>query len=91
MADVPFSGAVVDGLEYESWLGLCAPKNLPADVAELLHRTIVESVASGEFAEKMLTIGAAAKSSTMADFRARLEREIALFGRIVASRAIAKE
>jgi tripartite-type tricarboxylate transporter receptor subunit TctC len=91
MADVPFSGAVVDGLEYESWLGLCAPKNLPPDVAELLHRTIVESVASPEFAEKMLTIGAAAKSSTMADFRARLEREIAQFSRIVAARAIAKE
>lgn len=91
MADVPFSGSVVDGLEYESWLGLAAPKNLPPDIVELLHRSIVESVASPEFVAKMATIGAIAKSSTPADFRARLEREIAQFSRVVTSRSIARE
>jgi len=91
MAGVPFSGTVVEGLEYESWLGLAAPKNLPPDIVELLHRSIAESVASPEFAAKMLTIGAAAKSSTPVDFRARVEREIAQFSKVVASRAIVKE
>jgi tripartite-type tricarboxylate transporter receptor subunit TctC len=91
MANVPFSGSIIEGLEYESWLGLAAPKGLPADVAKVLVDAIRESVKSPEFAAKMAPLGAAPKDSTSAELRARVERDIERFKRVVAARSIAAE
>jgi tripartite-type tricarboxylate transporter receptor subunit TctC len=91
MKDIPFSGTVAEGLEYESWLGLIAPKGLPPDVLDRLSTAIRESVASPEFAAKMTPLGATARVSAPAAFRARVERDIAHFKRVVAARSIAPE
>jgi tripartite-type tricarboxylate transporter receptor subunit TctC len=91
MKDIPFSGTLAEGLEYESWLGLIAPKGLPPDVLDRLSTAIRESVSSPEFAAKMTPLGATARVSAPAAFRARVERDIAHFKRIVAARSIAPE
>jgi tripartite-type tricarboxylate transporter receptor subunit TctC len=91
MAEVPFSGSLVEGLEYESWLGLAAPKNLPPDVAERLAQATREVVRSPEFIAKMSALGATAKESTSAGFRSRVERDIAHFKSIVNARSIGQE
>jgi tripartite-type tricarboxylate transporter receptor subunit TctC len=91
MAGVQFSGAVVDGLVYESWLGLAAPKGLPADLAAQLTSAIRDAVGSAEFAGRMSPLGATAKESTPAEFRARVEGDIARFKGIVAARSITPE
>jgi hypothetical protein len=49
------------------------------------------SVASPEFAAWMTPLGATTRVSTPAEFRARVERDIAHFKRIVAARSIAPE
>jgi tripartite-type tricarboxylate transporter receptor subunit TctC len=91
MKDIPSAGSVAEGVEYDSWLGLIAPKGLPPEVLERLSRAIRESVASPEFAAKMTPLGATARVSTPAEFRARVERDIAHFKRVVAARNIAPE
>ena len=91
MADVPLSGSVIAGLEYESWLGLAAPKNLAPDTAARLAAAIREEVRSAAFAARMAGLGAAAQDSTGDEFRARVARDIADFGRVVSARAIARE
>jgi tripartite-type tricarboxylate transporter receptor subunit TctC len=91
MKDIPFAGSVAEGFEYDSWLGLIAPKGLPPEVLERLSRAIHESVASPEFAARMTPLGATARASTPAELRARVERDIAHFKRIVAARSIAPE
>ena len=91
MANVPFSGSTVDGLAYESWLGLVGPKDLPADVAQLLTSAIREAASSPEFAAKMSPLGATAKDSSPADFKSRVESDIERFKIVVKARAIGTE
>jgi tripartite-type tricarboxylate transporter receptor subunit TctC len=91
MKDIPFSGTVAEGLEYDSWLGLIAPKGLPPEVLERLSQAIRESVASPEFAAKMTPLGATTRVSTSAEFRARVERDIEHFKRVVTARGITPE
>lgn len=91
MAEVPLSGAVIPGLAYESWLGVAAPRDLGADTAARLAAAIREEVRNPAFAAAMATLGADASDSTPAAFRARVEHDIAVFGRVVSARAIARE
>jgi tripartite-type tricarboxylate transporter receptor subunit TctC len=88
MVDVAFSGSVIEGLEYESWLGLAAPKNLAPDAAARLAKAVQEAVRSPPFIAKMAALGADAKESTPAEFRSRVEQDIENFKRIVSARSI---
>ena len=74
---------------FEQWCGARSPSTA-AEVEDVLG-AIRESVASPEFAAKMTPLGATARVSTPADFRARVERDIAHFKRVVAARSIAPE
>ena len=91
MADVPFSGSVIEGLEYDSWLGLAAPKNLAPDAAVRLAEAIQEAVRSPGFIAKMAALGADAKECTPVEFRSRVEGDIENFKRIVSARSILLE
>ena len=91
MAEVPFSGSVIAGLAYESWLGLAAPKNLAPETAARLAAAIRDEVGNPAFAARMAALGADAHDSTPEGFRERVERDIASFQHVVSARAIARE
>jgi tripartite-type tricarboxylate transporter receptor subunit TctC len=89
--DVTFSGDVVPGLAYESWLGIAARKGIPPAVADRLRREIVAIVGSDEFGQQMRLLGANAKSSTGPEFAARVKREIVDFNKVIDARGIERQ
>jgi tripartite-type tricarboxylate transporter receptor subunit TctC len=91
MKNVAFSGDVVPGLEYESWLGIAAKKGLPPEIADRLRREVVEIVRSDDFRKQMLALGANATPSTPAEFAGRVKREIAEFNKVIDARNIERQ
>ncbi|MDB5618180.1 tripartite tricarboxylate transporter substrate-binding protein [Tardiphaga sp.] len=91
MKDVAFSGDIVPGLEYESWLGIAAKKGIPADVADRLRREVVAIVKSDDFQKEMRALGANATPSTAAEFAGRVKREISEFNKVIDARGIERQ
>ncbi len=88
---VPTMSTVLPELEYESWLGLLAPRGLAPRVLERVNREVREIAALPEVAARIRDLGAIPAPSSPAEFRARSEREIARFKSIVAARRIPME
>jgi tripartite-type tricarboxylate transporter receptor subunit TctC len=91
MKDVTFSGDVVPGLAYESWLGIAARKGIPPAVADRLRREIVAIVGSDEFGQQMRLLGANATSSNGPEFAGRVKREIVGFNKVIDARGIERQ
>lgn len=85
---VPLLKESVPGLEYESWLGLMAPRGLPAPTIEKLNTAMREIVAMPEISQRIKELGAVPRTSTSDEFRARVAREIAQFKQVVEARKI---
>jgi len=88
---VPPISAALPEMEYESWLGVLGPRNLPPRVLERINREIREVIATPEVAERIRQLGAIPRGSSPEEFRIRSEREIARFKSIVAARRIPME
>jgi tripartite-type tricarboxylate transporter receptor subunit TctC len=91
LKDVPYSGDVVAGLEYESWLGIAAKKGIPEKIAERLRQDVVEIVQSDDFKKRMQELGANAAPSTAAEFASRVRREIDEFNKVISARGIERQ
>jgi tripartite-type tricarboxylate transporter receptor subunit TctC len=91
MRNVPYSGDVVPGLEYESWLGIAAKKGIPPKVADRLRREIVSIVKSDDFQKEMRALGANATPSTALEFAGRVKREITEFNKVIDARGIERQ
>jgi tripartite-type tricarboxylate transporter receptor subunit TctC len=91
LKDVPFSGDVVAGLEYESWLGIAAKKGIPGNIAERLRQDVVEIVQSDDFKKRMQELGANATPSTAAEFASRVRGEIDEFNKVIDARGIERQ
>jgi tripartite-type tricarboxylate transporter receptor subunit TctC len=88
---VPTASTVLPELEYESWLGLLAPKGMAAPLLERINREVRAVAASPDVAARIRSLGAIPRTSSPEEFRARCEREIARFKNIVATRRIPME
>jgi tripartite-type tricarboxylate transporter receptor subunit TctC len=88
---VPSVSAVLPEMEYESWLGVLGPRNMPPRVLERINREIRDVIAMPEVAERIRQLGAIPRGSSPEEFRARSEREIARFKSIVTARRIPME
>ena len=91
LRDVPYSGDVVAGLEYESWLGIAAKKGIPEKIAERLRQDVVEIVQSDDFKKRMQELGANAAPSTGSEFAGRVRREIDEFNKVINARGIERQ
>jgi tripartite-type tricarboxylate transporter receptor subunit TctC len=91
MKNVTFTGNVVPGLEYESWLGIAGRKGIPSEVADRLRREIVAIVKSDDFEKQMRLLGANATSSTGPEFAGRVKREIVEFNKVIDARGIERQ
>jgi tripartite-type tricarboxylate transporter receptor subunit TctC len=91
MKNVAFSGDVVPGLEYESWLGIAAKKGIPSEAADRLRQEVVAIVKSEDFLKEMRALGANATPSTAPEFAGRVRREIAEFNKVIDARGIERQ
>lgn len=88
---VPSIASALSELEYESWIGVLGPRNLPRRVMDRIHRGVQEVIAMPDVSARIRDLGALPRGSSPEEFRVRSEREIARFKTIVAARRIPME
>lgn len=71
------------GFEGVAWLGLTGPAGLPAEFRDRVAQALGETLRSPEFVGKLQTIGAIARPSSTAEFRAFLASEYRRWGTVV--------
>jgi len=84
LPDVPtFDEAGVSGMEASPWQGLLAPAGTPRAIISLLHAEIVKLLKRSETVERLAALGADPVGSSPVEFRAKLDRELKAFGKII--------
>ena len=73
---VPAIGSTVQGFEFAGWIGLMAPKGLPASVAGTLRSTVRAALKEPALRQSFETNGALPVTSTADEFRAFVARDI---------------
>jgi tripartite-type tricarboxylate transporter receptor subunit TctC len=75
--------AGVAGFEFETWMSLMAPINLPRPIADKLHASALKAVSDPEIRAKLLAVGLVPLGNTSEEFRANLARDYAKMGEII--------
>lgn len=84
MPDVPtIAEAGLPDYSFETWFMVFAPANTPQPVIDTLNRTLNQVLASAATADRMTREGFEAMPSSPADARARLEREMPQWKKLV--------
>jgi tripartite-type tricarboxylate transporter receptor subunit TctC len=71
------------GFEFNSWYGLWAPKNLPADITAKLQTAVAGILAQPDVKQRLATLGFDAIGSTPDEFTGFIASEMAKYGKIV--------
>ncbi len=71
------------GFEFNSWYGLWAPKNLPADITAKLQTAVADILAQPDVKQRLATLGFDAIGSTPDEFAGFITSEMAKYGKIV--------
>lgn len=85
---VPTVADSLPGVQFESWLGVAAPANLPADVLARLNREISLVVNQPDVKQRLIDLGGKPQSSTPLEFKTRVQRDIDDLSRVVDARKI---
>lgn len=91
LGDVPSLASTVPGYEFSGWIGLLAPRGLPAHVTSLLSETVAQALGQPELRKAFESHGAVAFASGPQEFREFLTRDIALNRKAIAAAGIQPE
>ncbi len=91
LGDTPSIAATVAGFEFAGWIGLLAPKGLPANVLSTLVDATHRVLRLPEIHKAFETHGALPTANTPADFRQFLARDIATQRRAVEAAGVQAE
>lgn len=79
------------GFDSQGWFSLLAPAGTPQPVLERLNTEVNRIIATAEFKERLLKVGADPVGGSIADFRERLRSETERWGKVIAFAKIAAE
>lgn len=68
--------------EMPAWRSIMGPAGMPREVTEVLHRAMVQALASPDLREKLAATGSVAQSSSPDELRKRYEDWSRIFGKI---------
>ena len=91
VGDAPSLATTVPGFEFAGWIGLLAPKGLPLAISTALAETVQKALQARDVIQSFETNGAVPSSSTSAEFRRFLERDIATNKKAIAMAGIQAE
>jgi tripartite-type tricarboxylate transporter receptor subunit TctC len=77
------SEAGVEGFEFETWMSLMAPANLPKPIADKLHASALKAINDPEVRSKLLAVGLVPLGNSPEEFRADLARHYTRIGEII--------
>ena len=87
--DVPtIAESAVAGFDVPVWHGLIGPKNLPRPVVERINGEVNKMLGIKETATQLETDGVAPAGGSDGEFRERIEKEIALWKKVVADTGV---
>ncbi|MBP7565154.1 MAG: tripartite tricarboxylate transporter substrate binding protein [Burkholderiaceae bacterium] len=76
LGDVPAIAQTLPGFEFVGWIGLMAPKGVPAAAGDTLRRAMAQALQQPELRKSFDSNGAVPTTSTPAEFRAFLVKDI---------------
>jgi tripartite-type tricarboxylate transporter receptor subunit TctC len=91
LPEVPAMGEVVPGYEAGDMLGLCAPKNTPAEIVERLNREINAGLADPTLKARFAALGGAALPLSPAEYGKLLADETEKWGKVIRAANIKAE
>jgi tripartite-type tricarboxylate transporter receptor subunit TctC len=83
MPEVPTVAETVPGVDVSSWLGLATTQNTPRPVIDRLNREVRAIVELPEIKKRLADLAGEPSPSTPEEMRARIEREIARWRRVI--------
>ena len=84
LPDVPtMAEAGYPNIEGDSWVGVLVPRGTPRDIIDLLQREIAKIIAEPDMKARLAELGYDAVASTPEEFAARINREIATWGKVI--------
>ena len=83
LPDVPAMSDFVPGYEAESWFGIGAPANTPADIVNRLNGEVNAGLADPKIKARLADLGATAVPGSPADFGAFIVRETEKYGKVI--------
>lgn len=75
--------AGLKGFEFRTWMGLAAPAGTPRAIIERLNAATNAALAGGDFRAWLESLGVEVAGGTPEQFQAFIDKEIALYARIV--------
>jgi tripartite-type tricarboxylate transporter receptor subunit TctC len=91
LGDTPAIESTVPGFEFASWIGLMAPRGLPAHIAETLARSLGDALQRAELRQAFEANGAVPHVSSSEAFRAYVTRDIEANRKAVAAAGVQPE
>ena len=76
------------GVQFESWLGVAAPANLPTEISSRLNKEILAVVNQPDVRQRLIDFGGKPQTSTSTEFKNRVQRDIDNLSKVVDARGI---
>ena len=83
MPDVPSVAEALPGYEFVGWYGVLGPANLPAPIVSRLHDELVKILQQPDVKARILADGSEPASSSPAEFRDFMNRDLAKWTKLV--------
>jgi tripartite-type tricarboxylate transporter receptor subunit TctC len=81
--EIPIIGEVVPGYASDTWYGIVVPAGTPKDVIARLHAAAVKALNAPAVRDRLTKLGAEPVGNSPEEFRKLLEREQALWAKVV--------
>lgn len=85
LPNVPTVAETIPGFEGSAWNAMFAPRTAPRDIVERLNQAVVAIAKAQDFRTRMASQGYDAESSTPQQLTARVQSELARFGKLINS------
>jgi tripartite-type tricarboxylate transporter receptor subunit TctC len=83
LPDLPALGEFVPGYEASGWTGLCAPRNTPTEVVQMLNKAVNAGLADPAMKARFSELGATTLAGSSADFGALIAAETEKWGQVI--------
>jgi tripartite-type tricarboxylate transporter receptor subunit TctC len=91
LPDVPTVAEYLPDYAFDSWVGMAGPKNIAAEIVEVLNREINASLARPEIKAKYDDLGLRINAGSPADFRKLIAEETEKWGKVIRAANIKAE
>jgi tripartite-type tricarboxylate transporter receptor subunit TctC len=83
LPDIPTVSDFVTGFEASQWVGLCAPKNTPAEIIGKLNTEINTGLADPKLKARLADLGGMVLAGSPADFGKLIADETEKWGKVI--------